>query len=58
MQELAEGLARVPLDEPWTQERARRWWLDNGSKATPEKLLSVLPAQDLAIAPAEQPQIN
>jgi serine/threonine-protein kinase len=59
MQELAESLARVPLDEPWTQERARRWWLDNGSKAAPEKLLSVVPAQDLAIAaPADQPQIN
>jgi len=58
MQDLAESLARVPLDEPWTQERARRWWLDNGSKAAPEKLTAVdaAPAQDLAIAsPAERP---
>jgi serine/threonine-protein kinase len=56
MQDLAESLARVPLDEPWTQERARRWWLDNGSKAVPEKLAAVAPAQDLAIAaPAELP---
>ena len=59
MQDLAESLARVPLAEPWTQERARRWWLDNGSHATPEKLLSVVPAQDLAIAAsADQPQVN
>ncbi len=56
MQDLAESLARVPLDEPWTQERARRWWLDNGSKAAPEKLATAAPAQDLAIAaPAERP---
>jgi len=59
MQDLAESLARVPLTEPWTQERARRWWLDNGSQAAPEKLLSVVPAQDLAIAAsADQPQVN
>jgi serine/threonine protein kinase len=59
MQDLAESLARVPLAEPWTQERARRWWLDNGSHAAPEKLLSVVPAQDLAIAAsADQPQVN
>jgi hypothetical protein len=56
MQDLAESLARVPLDEPWTQERARRWWLDNRSKAAPEKLATAAPAQDLAIAaPAERP---
>jgi serine/threonine-protein kinase len=24
--ELAERLATVPFDEPWTPERARRWW--------------------------------
>ncbi len=56
MQDLAESLARVSLDEPWTQERARRWWLDNGGKAAPEELATVAPAQDLAIAaPAERP---
>jgi hypothetical protein len=31
MQELAGKLNRVPLANPWTEERARRWWLDNGS---------------------------
>ncbi len=59
MQELAESLAGVPLPEPWTQERARRWWLDNGSKATPERIPALVPAQDLAIPPlADQPQVN
>jgi eukaryotic-like serine/threonine-protein kinase len=59
MQELAENLAGVPLPEPWTQERARRWWLDNGSKSTPEKIPALVPAQDLAIAPLpDQPQVN
>jgi serine/threonine-protein kinase len=59
MQDLAERLAGVPLPEPWNQERARRWWLDNGSKATPEKFPALVPAQDLAIAPlADQPQVN
>jgi hypothetical protein len=56
MQDLAESLARVPLDEPWTQERARRWWLDTGSKAATEKPAVAAPAQDLEIAaPAERP---
>jgi serine/threonine protein kinase len=32
MQELAESLKRVVLESPWTQERARLWWLDNGSR--------------------------
>jgi serine/threonine-protein kinase len=32
MQELAENLRRVPLESSWTQERARRWWLENGSR--------------------------
>jgi hypothetical protein len=59
MQDLAERLAGVPLTDPWNQERARRWWLDNGSKATPEKIPALVPAQDLAIASlADQPQIN
>jgi serine/threonine-protein kinase len=56
MQDLAESLARVPLPKPWTEERARRWWLDNASKSAPEKLATLVPAQDLAIAsPAERP---
>jgi serine/threonine-protein kinase len=59
MRELAERLAAVPLPEPWTQERARLWWLDNGSKATPEKIPALVTAQDLAILPhADQPQVN
>ena len=31
MQELAEALTRVPLATPWSEERARRWWLEYGS---------------------------
>jgi hypothetical protein len=50
MQELAGSVARVPLDQPCTQERARRWWLDNGGKSPVEKLPTLAPAQDLAIA--------
>jgi hypothetical protein len=32
MQELAESLQRVPLANPWTDDRARRWWLANGRR--------------------------
>jgi eukaryotic-like serine/threonine-protein kinase len=32
MQELAESLLRVPLPNPWTPDRARAWWLENGSR--------------------------
>jgi serine/threonine-protein kinase len=32
MQDLAESLRRIPFANPWTQERARRWWLDEGSR--------------------------
>ncbi len=32
MQELAEMLRQVPLATPWTDERARRWWLANGRR--------------------------
>ena len=28
-QQLAERLAAVPLEQPWTAERARRWWDDH-----------------------------
>ncbi len=53
MQDLAESLKRVPLTEPWTEERARRWWLDNGTAI--ERPASDSAAQDLAIAaPARQ----
>jgi serine/threonine-protein kinase len=59
MQELAESLGRVPLPEPWTQERARRWWLDVGNKPAPEKIPALVPAHDLAIPSlADQPQVN
>lgn len=33
MQELAESLRKVPLEEPWTEDRARRWWLEFGTRA-------------------------
>jgi serine/threonine-protein kinase len=32
MQDLAESLRRIPFENPWTQERARRWWLDEGNR--------------------------
>ena len=32
MQDLAESLRRIPFANPWTQERARRWWLEQGSR--------------------------
>ena len=48
MQDLAGSLKRVPLAEPWTEERARRWWLDNGTAM--EKPASNPAAQDLEIA--------
>jgi eukaryotic-like serine/threonine-protein kinase len=33
MQELAASLRQVPLESIWTEERARRWWLEHGSRA-------------------------
>ena len=33
MQDLAHQLSAVPLDEHWTEERSRHWWLQNGAKA-------------------------
>ena len=33
MQELAASLRNVPLEGVWTQELARGWWLENGSRA-------------------------
>ena len=32
MQELAVRLGGVPLEDPWTEERARQWWLVNGAR--------------------------
>src|SRR5262249_39887961 len=32
MQDLAESLRLVPLESPWTPERARLWWLDNSGR--------------------------
>ena len=54
MQDLAESLKRVPLAQPWTEDRARGWWLENA--AAMEKPAAGPVAQDLAIAsPAELP---
>ena len=35
MHELAESFKRVRFDNPWTEERARRWWLEYGSRREP-----------------------
>jgi tRNA A-37 threonylcarbamoyl transferase component Bud32 len=53
MQELAEGLRAVPLRERWTEERARRWWLANGSRSKePAQLEGAVPeALSLESAP-------
>ena len=50
MQDLAEGLKRIPLANPWTEERARRWWLENGSRreAAPPLVESTPPAVAIA----------
>jgi serine/threonine-protein kinase len=54
MQDLADSLKRVPLAEAWTEERARRWWLDHA--AAMETPVSSPAAQDLEIAaPARLP---
>jgi hypothetical protein len=34
MHELAQSLRAVPLQSPWTEERARRWWLEHGAAAS------------------------
>jgi serine/threonine-protein kinase len=33
-QELVARMRAIPLAQPWTEERARRWWLANGSLRT------------------------
>ncbi len=54
MQDLAGSLKRVPLAETWTEERARLWWLDNGTAM--ERPASNPAVQDLEIAaPAQRP---
>jgi serine/threonine-protein kinase len=30
MQELSRRLSEIPLAQPWTEDRARRWWLEFG----------------------------
>ena len=32
MQDLAESLSRIRFTSSWTEERSRRWWLENGSR--------------------------
>ncbi len=43
MNELAQRLKAVPLESPWTQERARRWWLEHGSKRPRARVTSATP---------------
>lgn len=45
-QELIERLRAVPVAERWTEDRARRWWLANGSRRTESREQE--PAFDLA----------
>ena len=57
MQDLARLLSAVPLEKPWTEERARRWWLAN-ARRTRE---AVSPSPDIsasATAPARAVAIH
>lgn len=37
MQELSSRLAAVPLEQAWTEERARRWWLEHQTRRVPPR---------------------
>ena len=37
MQELASALKAIPLEHPWTQERARRWWFEHAGAVSRRK---------------------
>jgi eukaryotic-like serine/threonine-protein kinase len=50
MAELAESLRKVPMENPWTEERARHWWLENGSRRGPVTPLPIAAREDVAIA--------
>jgi hypothetical protein len=50
MQDLAKSLEAISFANPWTEDRARRWWLANG-RATREPAL-VPPAAESAVTPA------
>jgi serine/threonine-protein kinase len=50
MAELAESLRKVPLENPWSEERARHWWLENGSRRGPVTPLPVPTPEDVSIA--------
>ncbi len=54
MQELAGKLRRVPLSNPWTEERARRWWLDNGSHPRTETAAKPIPPEVSVAASASR----
>jgi len=43
MQDLAQALHRVPLEEEWTEERARRWWLANAWQTRAAPALKAAP---------------
>ena len=50
MTELAESLRKVSLENPWSDERARHWWLENGSRRSAVTPLPVPTPEDIAIA--------
>jgi serine/threonine-protein kinase len=50
MAELADSLRKIPLENPWTDERARHWWLENGSRRGTVTPLPVPTPEDVAIA--------
>jgi eukaryotic-like serine/threonine-protein kinase len=61
MQELAQSLAAVKLANPWTQERARRWWLEHAADASRRKHSDAVaapgstPSAEAALGPGLSP---
>ncbi len=49
MQELAASLRQVALENPWTEDRARRWWLEHGNRPRKPSAATPAPARALPI---------
>jgi hypothetical protein len=41
MQELAASLKAISFANPWTEDRARRWWLANGRQTRETGIVKV-----------------
>ncbi|MGH9367299.1 MAG: protein kinase domain-containing protein, partial [Thermoanaerobaculia bacterium] len=47
-QQLVLRLRAVPLTERWSEERARRWWLENGSRISESRTEKAVPSSAAA----------